>query len=66
LSLRHRSPLSQKAIELPEALDSGSFMLSDDGSFPKNLTPGKDFITYRDNTEILDKMRLSFGVSLFP
>lgn len=39
-----------------EALGTGSFMLSDKGVYPKYLEDGKDFISYEDTNDLLDKV----------
>ncbi len=39
-----------------EALGSGSFMLSDYGKYPKYLEDGKDFVTYKNKKDMLEKI----------
>jgi glycosyltransferase involved in cell wall biosynthesis len=39
-----------------EALASGSFMLSDYGVYPEYLEDGKDFVTYRNNKDMVEKI----------
>lgn len=39
-----------------EALGSGSFMLSDDGIYPEHLIAGEDFVTYKDNKDMVEKI----------
>ncbi len=39
-----------------EALGSGSFMLSDHGVYPEHLEEGKDFVTYKSNKDMIEKI----------
>jgi len=39
-----------------EALGSGSFMLSDDGIYPEHLVAGEDFVTYKNNKDMIEKI----------
>ena len=39
-----------------EALGSGSFMLSDDGIYPKHLEAGEDFVTYKNDKDMIEKI----------
>jgi len=39
-----------------EALGSGSFMLSDDGIYPEHLIAGEDFVTYKNNKDMIEKI----------
>lgn len=39
-----------------EALGSGSFMLTDYGEYPEYLEDGKDFVTYKNNKEMIEKI----------
>lgn len=39
-----------------EALGSGAFMLSDDGIYPENLVVGEDFVVYKNNKDMLEKI----------
>lgn len=39
-----------------EALGSGSFMLSDKGVYPEFLKDGKDFVSYENTNDLLDKI----------
>jgi glycosyltransferase involved in cell wall biosynthesis len=39
-----------------EALGSGSFMLSDDGVYPENLIAGEDFVVYKNNKDMKEKI----------
>lgn len=39
-----------------EALGSGSFMLSDYGVYPEHLEDGNDFVTYKNNKDMIEKI----------
>ncbi|MHA2939796.1 glycosyltransferase family protein [Vibrio sp. RC27] len=39
-----------------EALGSGSFMLSDDGIYPRHLEVGTDFVTYKNTKDMVEKI----------
>lgn len=39
-----------------EALGSESFMLSDHGIYPEHLEDGKDFVTYKNNKDMIEKI----------
>jgi glycosyltransferase involved in cell wall biosynthesis len=39
-----------------EVLGSGSFMLSDHGVYPPYLEEGKDYVTYKNNHDMIDKI----------
>lgn len=40
-----------------EALGSGSFLLTDYGKYPENLIDGKDFVSYKNKNDLLDKIK---------
>jgi glycosyltransferase involved in cell wall biosynthesis len=39
-----------------EALGSGSFMLTDNGIYPTHLIPGEDFVAYKSNEDMIEKI----------
>jgi glycosyltransferase involved in cell wall biosynthesis len=39
-----------------EALGSGSFMLTDNGIYPDHLIQGEDFVVYKSNKDMIDKI----------
>jgi len=43
-------------MRIYEVLGSGSFMLSDEGIYPKHLIAGEDFVTYKNNKDMIDKI----------
>ena len=43
-------------MRIYEVLGSGSFMLSDDGIYPEHLIAGEDFVTYKNNKDMTEKI----------
>ena len=40
-----------------EALGSGSFLLTDAGTYPEHLIDGEDFVSYKNTEDVLDKIK---------
>ena len=40
-----------------ETMGMGSFMLADEGVYPEYLVPGKDFATYTDEDDLINKIK---------
>jgi glycosyltransferase involved in cell wall biosynthesis len=47
---------SKGNMRVYEALGSGSFMLSDEGIYPEHLVAGEDFVTYKNNADMIEKI----------